>query len=150
MASPTQPRINGNRYAFSSVELVANGRRYKGVKEIKYDDSLEPERVRGTSPNNLGVTQGDYDANASITLYREEFDQLTNDLGDGYGEIEFEVTVTYANRGAPTVVDRLPAVRIKKVDNSNAQGPEALEVPLELCVIDVIERNGKRLVRRDQ
>lgn len=150
MPSPTNPRINGNRHAFSSVELSINGRRYKGVKEISYDDSLEGERVRGSSPVGLGVTQGDYDANGSITLYREEFDQLTQDIGDGYGEVEFEITVTYAARGAPTITDRLPANRLKKVENSHSQGAEALEIKLEIMVIGVIERNGRRLVRRDQ
>lgn len=145
----TRPLINGNYYSYSSIEIDINGRKIKGFKEISYDDGLDPGVARGTSPIALGHSQGDYEANASGEMFRKDFDELTTALGDGFGEVEFPITVTYASRGLPTVTDRLPAVRIKKADNSNSQGNDPTSVKLEFAVLAPIERNGKRLVSRD-
>lgn len=145
----TEQTINGNRYQFSSIEFNANGRRYKGLTEINYQDAIEVNDVIGTSVIALAETDGAYTAEASATMLRREFDQLTTDLGDGYGMVRFPVTATYANRGEPTVTDRLPAVRITGVENGHSAGNEALTVQLTLKVLVPIERNGKRLVPRD-
>lgn len=144
-----QPLINGRRYSFSSIEVDVNGRKYTGVKSISYNDGLDPGMARGTSPIPLGHTEGDYEAEASMTMFRAEFDTMLSQLGDGYGEVSFPITATYAAQGQPTVTDRLPAVRIKKVTNSNEQGNDPTEVELELVVMTPIERNGRRIVRRD-
>lgn len=145
----TQPLINGNLYSFASIEIDVRGRKIKGIKDLSYDDGLDPGMARGTSPIPLGHTQGDYEANASMEMFRKDFDELATLLGDGFGETEFPITVTYASRGMPTVTDRLPAVRIKKVDNSNSQGNDPTAVKIELAILTPIERNGKRLVSRD-
>jgi hypothetical protein len=145
----TQPVVNGNYYSFASIEIDVRGRKIKGFKELSYDDGLDPGMARGTSPIALAHTQGDYEANASGEMYRKDFDELVTLLGDGFGEVEFPITVTYASRGMPTVTDRLPAVRIKKADNSNSQGNDPTSVKLEFAVLSPIERNGKRLVSRD-
>lgn len=145
----TQPLINGNLYSFASIEIDVRGRKIKGIKDLSYDDGLDPGMARGTSPIPLGHTQGDYEANASLEMFRKDFDELAALLGDGFGEVEFPITVTYASRGMPTVTDRLPAVRIKKVDNSNSQGNDPTAVKIELAVLAPIVRNGKMLVSRD-
>ncbi len=143
----TRPLINGNAYSFASIEIDVGGRKIKGIKDLSYDDGLDPGMARGTSPIPLAHTQGDYEANASMEMFRKDFDELCALLGDGYCEVEFPITVTYASRGMPTVTDRLPAVRIKKVDNSNSQGNDPTAVKLELAVLSPIVRNGRTIVR---
>lgn len=145
----TRPVVNGNYHSFASIELDVRGRKIRGVTDISYDDGLDPGMARGTSPIPLAHTQGDYEANASMEMFRKDFDELVSLLGDGFGEVEFPITVTYASRGMPTVTDRLPAVRIKKVDNSNSQGNDPTKVKLELAVLAPIVRNGRTLVSRD-
>ncbi len=134
----TQPKVNGNYYSFASIEIDVKGRKIKGITDISYDDGLDPGMARGTSPIPLAHTQGDYEANASMEMFRKDFDELVTLLGDGYGEVEFPITATYASRGMPTVTDRLPAVRIKKVDNSNSQGNDPTKIKLELAVLTPI------------
>jgi len=145
----TQPLVNGNRKSFASVEIDIKGRKYRGVTEINYSDTLEPGVARGTSPIALGHTQGDYEAEASVSVLREEFEEIMTQLGDGYGEVEFPITVTHAARGQRTTTDRLPAVRIKNVDTSHSQGTDPTAVKMDLAVLAPIERDGKRLVSRD-
>jgi hypothetical protein len=145
----TQPKVNGNYYSFATIEIDVKGRKIKGITDLSYDDGLDPGMARGTSAIPLAHTQGDYEANASLEMFRKDFDELVTLLGDGFGEVEFPITATYASRGMPTVTDRLPAVRIKKVDNSNSQGNDPTKVKLELAVLTPIVRNGKTLVSRD-
>ena len=103
----TQPKVNGNRYSFASIEIDIRGRKFRGISEINYSDGLDPGMARGTSPIPLAHTQGDYEAEGDLTMFRKEFDELTQLLGDGFGEVEFPITITYASRGEPTVTDRL-------------------------------------------
>jgi hypothetical protein len=145
----TEQTINGNRYSFASIEAAINGRRFKAFTEINYSDSLEVGDARGTSSIALGETDGDYSTEGSFTMLRREFDQMVAELGDGYGMTRFPMTVVYANRGEPTVTDRLPAVRITGVENGHSQGNEPLTVQCTIKILVPIERNGRRLVPRD-
>jgi hypothetical protein len=145
----TQPLVNGNRKSFASVEIDIKGRKFRGITEINYSDTLEPGMARGASPIPLGHTQGDYEAEASLSMFREEFEEMMALLGDGYGEVEFPITVTHSTRAGRTTTDRLPAVRIKGVDTSHSQGTDPTTVKIDLTVLTPIERDGKRLVSRD-
>lgn len=142
----TYPQVNGNRYDFSSVEFNLRGRTYVGIKEIQYSDELEPGDVRGTLPQRVGRTRGEYKTEGSCTMYRQEFDELVADLGDGFGEVPFDAVVTYANDGQPTITDKLVGCRIKKAENSHSQGTDPLEVKLDLDFMYLL-RNGKALVK---
>lgn len=140
------PLINGHRYSFSSLEANIAGIPVPGISELSYNDGLEPGAIEGTSPQRLGRTRGKYESDGSMSMYRQEFDELTARLGDGYGERSFNIVASYADDGQPTVTDRLVGCRIKKVDNQAQKGSDPLEVKLELDIM-YIERNGKTLVK---
>lgn len=140
------PLVNGHRYSFASIEVDFEGKKFLGFTEINYKDSLEPGKLRGLGPQVIGRTRGDYDSEGSFKCFRQEFDELTTALGDGYGEKSITIAVTYSEENQPTVTDRLTGVRIKSVDNSNSQGTDATEVSCELDVL-LVERNGKTLVK---
>ena len=144
MTTPKYPLVNGVRYSFASIELVVAGKRILGAKEIAYTETLEPGEIRGTSSQILGRTAGDYSVEGSCTLYREEWDDLLDTLGEGYLRKSFDVTVTYADEGAPTKTDNLVGCRIKSVEQSNSQGTDGLEVQLQLHVMYLLrdERAG--------
>jgi hypothetical protein len=144
-----KPLVNGNEYSFASIELNIKGTLFTAVKSIQYDGGLEPGKVYGTGVIALAHTRGTYEASASIEVYRGDFEKLTALLGDGFGEVTFEITVVYAEKNRPTITDRLPAVRIMKPAMDNSQGSDALTVKLDLTVLDQIEYNGKTLVKRD-
>lgn len=144
------PLINGHRYDFSSIDF-----RYQtptgvmvrtvGIKEISYSDSLEPGKVRGNHAQNVGRTRGEYSAEASITLYKQEFDEMIALMGTGYGEKYFDISVSYAEAGSPTKTDLVTGNRIKRVENSGSEGNEALIVKVDLDPSDVY-RDGKHLL----
>lgn len=138
----TVPLVNGNRYDFASIELRIRGQIFTGFKEISYSHKLEPGEVRGSAAQPIARTRGEYSAEGSLTLYRQEYDELVAVLGDGFMETEFEGTVTHAERGQPTITDRLVGVRIKSDDSSYSQGADALEVKLDLSIMYLL-KNGK-------
>lgn len=145
MAMPQYPLINGRRYSFASIDFRMKGIAVVGVKEITYSDKLEPAKVKGTKAQPLGRTLGDYEPEASVTMYREEFDELVAQLGDGYGGIAFDLVCHYADEGAPTSTDEVRGCRIKSVENQHSQGTDGLEVKLELDCMYIL-RNGKCLL----
>src|SRR5258707_785556 len=77
------PLINGHRYSWNSVELGLGpaGIIMRGVSSIDYGDQLTPGNLRGTGPNVVGRTRGEYDADAEIEMYRLEWENLKGQLG---------------------------------------------------------------------
>ena len=140
------PLINGHRYDFSSIEFKYKTKtgpvnRTLGVKSVDYSDSLEPGKVRGNHAQKLGRTRGEYDAEASVELYKTEFDEMLAILGPGYMEQYFDIPVTYAESGSPTTTDTIVGCRIKKVSNAHSEGGEPLTVKIDLDPSHIL-RNG--------
>jgi len=143
------PLINGDRYDFASIVFHINGDVVLGVKEISYKNSRERGEVRGTHPQKLARTRGQYKSEASATLYRREFDELVQKLGEGYMEIVFPITVSYANDGQPLVTDTIVGCTITEDDHSNSSGTDPTEVkitfdPMYILVNGVAPIKGLR------
>lgn len=157
------PLVNGRRFDFSSVEVKTNGASIVGraVSSINYSDTLEPGVVRGGSPLPLGLTRGEYTAEASMEMPKEEsvlflaalVAQATgaaallgatgSAIPQGYMEVRFEIDVAYAESmlAAAIQVDHLNGCRIKSVSDSHARGADGLMVRLDMFV-QYIVRNG--------
>lgn len=145
MAS-TVPLINSHEYSFTSLEVNIAGLPITGITALSYSDSLEPTDVEGAAPQPIGRTRGKYSCEGSVKMYREEFDRLVEQLGDGYGEKAFNIVAHYGETGRPTVTDRLVGCRIKKPSNEAQKGSDPLEISLDLSIM-YITRNGKTLVK---
>ena len=143
MAIPSYPSVNGIRYDWSSVEIDLGGKKYFGIKDISYKHSLEPGEVYGTHAQILGRTRGQYKSEASITLFKEEYSDLLEALGDGYMERSFDIIINYADANQSIVTDKVIGCRIKSADESHAQGTEALVVKLDLHVMMILEHGKK-------
>ena len=140
----TYPLINGIRFSFASIELSIAGTKYVGVSEISYSHTLEPGEVRGAHAQVLGYTKGDYVAEGSMTMYKEEWETLRKGLGEGWMEKSIDViTVTYAEVGNETVVDKLVSVRIVSTENSISQGPDPASVTITLKPLYIEEGSQK-------
>ncbi|MFN7135502.1 MAG: hypothetical protein ACK4N5_25750 [Myxococcales bacterium] len=145
MTAPRYPLINGNRHDFSSIEVKINGTIFLGVEEITYSHRLEPGKVIGTKAQLLGRTRGQYEPEASLTLFKQEYHDLIRRLGAGgagYMETAFDVVVSYSEKqdGRDVVLcDRIVGCRIKGVDNSHRSGSDALKVKVDLSVIRIDE-----------
>ena len=156
--SVAYPLINGMRYDWSSVRLLLAGRRFVGVKEFNYSDKLTPGKARGTTAQIIGRTRGEYEAQGSITLYKEDWADFLSILGTltastsglntatgappGFMEVAFDIVATFAESPAsPVQTDTCQGCRIVNVESSNSQSADPLVVKLDLDII-MINRNG--------
>jgi hypothetical protein len=142
------PLINGARCSWADIEIKINRVRALAVQEITYNSKLEPGVVRGAGTRVLGRTRGQEEHEGSITLLKEEAQELIDALGDGFGEKAFDIVVSYRLGDESTVAkysqDTLLGCRIKSPDQSLQQGTDAVKVKFELSVMDVLY-NGKRI-----
>jgi len=144
---PTMPQqlVNQNRYDYTSIEVLIEGVPYRGVKSVDYSDSLDPQKVYGTSARPLGRTRGKFDADASLEVFKEDASNIRAALAalglGGYGEGVFTVVVTYGELPASFTTDVLFGCRIKKTADSHAQGADSLTEKWDLDVLDLL-RNG--------
>lgn len=100
------PDITGVRFDASSVELRLNGKRYIGVQEAEYEQTLDPGEVRGFSSQILGYTRGVQKASGRIVMLREEFQDMSIDLQTlavGLLEANFLCTILYSERPPSSV-----------------------------------------------
>lgn len=139
------PLINGLKWDYSSLEIDVAGDIYVGIKEIAWTETLEPGIVRGTSAQKLARTRGEHDAEGSMVMYYEDALELLNALGDGYGEVSFDISVTYSGEGVPTKKAALLGCRITSKEITNSQGTDPSEMSFDLDIIQ-IEEDGLRMV----
>lgn len=138
------PLVNGHRYSFTSIEFGANGIVTRGVSSIDYGDGLMPGKMRGTGPNVVGRTRGEYDADAEIEMYRLEWENLKATLGVsgvGFGETAFPIQVQYAEANQPVITDTLEGCRVTKVRTGGQEGNDPTKVKISLDLLRVLH-NG--------
>jgi hypothetical protein len=137
------PLVNGTRYDWAAASFKFGGSNEYGLKEISYTDTMERGDVRGVGPQIIGHTRGEYKAEASFVMLKEEFDAMVAKFGDGWMEVSFDISVSYAATGNATTTDKIVGCKISKVESNPSQGTDALEVSCDLTVMYVI-RNGKK------
>jgi hypothetical protein len=143
------PLINRNRYDFASIEAMVNGLPVLGrtFKAIEYSDSVQRGVVRAGGRLPLGLTGGEYTAEGSLEMPKEEFDiflgVITQGGARGYLDAPFEMSVTYAELLGPLMVDHLYGCRINGTSQSHQTGPDGLVVRVPLY-IQMLILNGKR------
>jgi len=145
MPLPPFPLINGNRYDYSSVEILIQGVPYRGIKSIDYSDSLDPAKQYGTSARPLGRTRGKWDGDGSLEIFKEDaaiIRPVIAALGQGgYGEANLTIVVAYGEPTVGIITDTLIGVRIKKVSDSHAVGNDGITEKWDLDLMDLL-RNG--------
>lgn len=152
----TYPMINGHRYSWSSCEFhvapaspgsAVIGAAVRGIKSADYDHSLTPTKIRGNGPDPMGRTRGEYDAKASLELYRLEYENVKAMImqsappGSGFGEIAFTLLFQYADLGQPVTADTLEGCRVENPAFGGSEGADALTVRVTLNVMRILE-NG--------
>lgn len=140
------PLVNGNRFDFTSIEILIEGIPFRGVKSINYEDGTDGAKQYGTSARPLGRTRGKYDPSGSLEIFKEEANAIRLLLGNGWGEVSLTIVVAYAELAVsvPTV-DKLFGCRVRKAADAHSQGAEGLTEKWDLDIMD-ITRNGVRLL----
>lgn len=138
MATIPYPLINGVRHSFSSIELKLNGQLFVGFKSINYGRTRSRALVRGNSPDPLGKTQGDNEYKADVELYLAEWNEFQKSLGKGYGDIFFDVLVTYSATGTDTIQDVIKGCTVDGLEVSQGQGPDPLARKFEMSPLKIL------------
>lgn len=148
MANITYPLINGVRYDHSSLDIKIAAVSFFGIKSIDYSDTLEPGEGRGTGPQIVIRTRGNYSAQASMEVWRAEYDAFALQIsqsapGTGLYEIAWPLDIHYQPEGGLAMVtDNIVGCRIKTPShNSSAGGTDPLAVKVDLHVMYII-KNG--------
>jgi len=138
------PLVNGHRYSYASIELRMKGKRRRGFTAINYSTRREHGDVEADGDRKIGRTAGFVRNEASITMLKEEADELLRDLGDEYGKQSFDVIATYS-AGVGTITDTVRGCSISSVGNAHQSGGTGgLVVELGLNVMEIL-LNGKRI-----
>lgn len=148
MATPLVPLINGIRYSWASIELKIRGKIVTGITEISYKNMVEREKVRGQGRVAQGITEGDLDCEASMTLALEDYQALLDELApDKIGAFDqtFTAVVSYEIPSGKVITDTLIDCRIKEGDKSHSRGTEGLTVTCPMDVMEILE-DGHRVI----
>lgn len=133
----TNPLINGIVYDHSSIEANIKGVRYLQLSEIEYSDTLEPGKLRGAAAKVLATTRGEYSAEGSLSLSKQDGNQLIADLGQGFKAKSFPIVVNYAEAGLDMITDRLQGCRITKVE-ATSSGTDATMLKFSIHIMNIL------------
>lgn len=147
MTQPTTlayPLINGVRHSFASIELKLAGQLFVGFKSINYSRKRTRAMARGNSPDPIGKTKGDNEYTGDCEMYLAEWNlfqsilQKQTGIATGYGDVFFQVLVTYSENGFDTIQDVLNGCTADSTEASQSQGPDALVRKVELNPLKIL------------
>lgn len=143
------PLVNGFSYSWASVEFKFAGSPIITVQSIDYKVTNEVKWVYGTNPNPLAQTRGKITNSGKCKMLLAEFNVLIASLGandptgnNAYGDVFFDVDITYAEAGNNVIGDTLRGCRITSVEQSSAESADAIMVEMELNPTKIL-RNGQ-------
>jgi hypothetical protein len=132
------PLINGVRHDFSSIELKLAGQIFIGFRAINYNRVRTRVMVRGNSPDPIAKTEGTNEYTADAEIYLAEWNLFQDTLiqaasaagldngGSGYGDVLFQVVVTYTSPGFDTIVDVLDGCSLDSMEVTQSQSADPL------------------------
>jgi hypothetical protein len=110
---PVETRIInrfGTMTGWNNVTVNMLSRDIEGITEVSYDDSVKKENHYGAGKYPVGRGEGNYEAKASITLYKEEVDGLKASLPPGIRLQDipaFDINVQYERKDLSIQKDRI-------------------------------------------
>lgn len=148
--------VNGEYASWASLRVKIQRDSFlyltEDVTEIEFEDSVDGEKIRGNGRRPRGFTVGDYDSNASMTMYLDSAIDFMNQLAalDAQSRltyVKFDLLLRWATEDAPERRAILPGARIVGRSVSQSQGSaEGTTLPMPLMVTKPIEIDGVKLV----
>lgn len=125
----------GTLQGWNSITVHMLGRDLEGITALKYGDEKKKENAYGGGEYPVGRTEGNYEPEASLSLYKEEVDSLQNALPAGsriQDIFPFDIEVVYEKKDGSLQRDRILNCEFTKrgVDVKQADGSITNEMPL--------------------
>ena len=100
----------GTMAGWNDITVNLLSRDVEGITELAYDDTVQKENQPGAGMYPVGRSKGNYEAKASITLYKEEIDAIKEALPAGariQDILPFDINVQYQKADGSVVKDRI-------------------------------------------
>lgn len=137
MATPSVINKFGTMQGWASIVVNMLGRDLEGILEVKYTDEVKKENVKGGGKYPIGRSESDYEATASIKLYKEEADALQLSLAPGkrlQDIAPFDIVVEYQNSLGVILKDRIRNCEFTNAGVEVAQGDGTISMDYKLIV----------------
>lgn len=142
--------VNNVEYSWGSITLKIRGVEIVGFKAISYEEGIEREDVHGARRHKIGMTKGKVTTEpGSITMYLKEKTKVVSELGDGWGDVEWDAEVRYAEIGQPTHVDIIEGCKFASNPGGGEEGAAALEREMKFNFMRVCS-DGVYMVKPNQ
>lgn len=125
------PLVNGNMYGFADVQFKLKGKAYP-VYSINYSQNPNTAKSYGNQRIARGKVKGQLEAEASASMYKEDYNEMLQDLGEGYLSLNFDVVVSYADEGKRAVTDTLVGCSLGEVSTDLSEGNDAAMIEFGL------------------
>jgi hypothetical protein len=134
--------INAVSYDFENIRIdLGPAGEVTGITNISYELTVDTEKEYGASREAFDATEGVHNVeDVTITMKEFALRNLIEKIGGGFmtKAARFDISVTYAHEGEPTVTDVLQRCRIIGISADHSQGPEGLEKELTLQCMKII------------
>jgi hypothetical protein len=148
-----QLRVNGVQLSWGSIVLKLDGEPFTGFTAVSFADKRERVKAYGMARHQAprGRSRGKYTVEPvkltgwkdSIKIFRERLAALSVD-GISYGDVEFEIVVTYSELDEPPCLVQLERCVWAGNSSSDEEGPDPLKEEIEIdCML--IRRDGLTL-----
>lgn len=148
-----QIEVNGSQFSWGSIEVKLDGEVFTGFTKIAYGDSRERTKAYGMGRHHAprGRSRGKYATDpvqltgwkGSVQTLREALASKSAD-GNSYGDVEFEITVSYIEADETPMLVEIRRCVWAKSAASNEEGPDPLSEEIEIDCMFIV-RNGKTL-----
>lgn len=141
MAQPIVTNKFGTMQGWNSVIINILGRDVVGVTAIKYLDSEAKENVYGAGKYPIGRSRGNYEPEASITLYKEEIDGIKAALPVGVRLQDiapFDIVVQYTTEDGIILKDVIRNVEFTNDGVELEQNGGSITTELELIISHIL------------
>lgn len=150
------PEIQGSMTSWANIKVASeihDGETFitRDYSAIDWDHALEVAAVPGTGPMPVGVADGAYTANGSMTMYARralDFQKalMASKPGVGFMRIFFDLQLSWEplEGDGEIITVKLVGCRIMSEAGKNAPGPDgaALEFPLFVTRVDKFHPDG--------
>lgn len=147
MAAALQyPLVNGVRHSFASIEVKIGTQIYFATA-VNYSRKRNRTLVRANHPDPQGKTRGSNEYSGDLELLLAEYNLVQaalialanqNGLNGGYGDIFFQVVVTYGETNLDTITDTLLGCTMDSTEASNAEGTDPTKRKFDCAPLKIL------------
>ena len=133
------PMINGAAFSYASIELNCDGQLFTAFESIDYGRKRTRDEIRGNHPDPLSKTIGENKYTASASIEVAEWYMFLNQLGPGYGDYFFTITVTGNSPILGVFQDVIKGCTIDEVTAQLKRGASGLYKKIDFAPLKILE-----------